>query len=107
MRSLSMRIANPHLLTKKSRFISYPTKKNKDKLKTKFLTSDNEIGKALIPNATVIQNDPVTTDHQSLAIQNDNLSMAANEQESSTTTHLSVNKPQSPNALSASFKLKK
>lgn len=30
-RSLSMRIANPHLLTKKSRFINYPTKKAKSK----------------------------------------------------------------------------
>ncbi len=30
-RSLSMRIANPHLLTKKSRFISYPNKKAKTK----------------------------------------------------------------------------
>ncbi len=30
-RSLSMRIANPHLLTKKSRFINYPNKKAKTK----------------------------------------------------------------------------
>lgn len=32
-RSLSMRIANPHLLTKKSRFINYPTKTAKKKSK--------------------------------------------------------------------------
>ncbi len=32
-RSLSMRIANPHLLTKKSRFLSNPTKKAKSKEK--------------------------------------------------------------------------
>jgi hypothetical protein len=34
MRSLSMRIANPHLVPKKNRFLTYPTKKIKSKPKT-------------------------------------------------------------------------
>lgn len=83
MRSLSMRIANPHLLTKKSRFISYPTKKKEksSKLKSQYLNSDNEISKALITNAnnqqpgTAIQIDPITMDHPSFAVQNDNPSI--------------------------------
>ena len=42
MRSLSMRIANLHLLTKKSRFIAYPTKKLKSSKTKNFLLSENE-----------------------------------------------------------------
>jgi len=44
MRSLSMRIANPHLIPKKSRF-SYPTRKSKAKTKT----LDIEISRTLSP----------------------------------------------------------
>jgi hypothetical protein len=44
MRSLSMRIANPHLIPKKSRF-SYPTRKSKSKAKM----IDVEISRTLSP----------------------------------------------------------
>ena len=40
MRSLSMRIANLHLLTKKSKFIAYPTKKMKSSKTKNFLLSE-------------------------------------------------------------------
>lgn len=48
MRSLSMRIANPHLLQKKSRF-GYQNKKSKF-YKSKNLPSENEISKVLTNN---------------------------------------------------------
>ncbi len=47
MRSLSMRIANLHLLTKKSRFIAYPTKKLKSSKTKNFLISENETTKQM------------------------------------------------------------
>lgn len=47
MRSLSMRIANLHLLTKKSRFIAYPTKKLKSSKTKNFLLPENEVSKQL------------------------------------------------------------
>ncbi len=87
MRSLSMRIANPHLLTKKSRFISYPTKRKEksSRMKAPFLNSENELSKVLMStttnaaanaattvNANNIQIDGVTIDHPSFIIQNDN-----------------------------------
>ena len=49
MRSLSMRIANPHLLTKKSRFISYPTKKTKLTKSKNALTSEGDLSKVVAP----------------------------------------------------------
>ena len=52
MRSLSMRIANPHLIPKKSRF-GYPTKKLKIKTKSNLLSDANKI-----------ENDPVTRPDQ-------------------------------------------
>jgi hypothetical protein len=42
-----MRIANPHLLSKKSRFISYPTKKSK--ATKKGMPSETELSKVLTP----------------------------------------------------------
>lgn len=42
-----MRIANLHLLTKKSRFIAYPTKKLKSSKTKNFLLPENEVSKQL------------------------------------------------------------
>jgi hypothetical protein len=42
-----MRIANLHLLTKKSRFIAYPTKKLKSSKTKNFLISENETTKQM------------------------------------------------------------
>ena len=93
MRSLSMRIANPHLLTKKSRFISYPTKKSKDKTsKLKYLNSDNELSKALMSNT--VQLDPVTMDPKSYAaIENDNPSMVSPQLDDVSMVHLNKGAP--------------
>ena len=91
MRSLSMRIANPHLLTKKSRFISYPTKKAKDKTSklkhNQYLNSDNELSKALMSNT--VQIDPITMDPKSYAaIENDNPSMVSPQLDDVSMVHL-------------------
>lgn len=51
MRSLSMRIANLHLLTKKSRFIAYPTKKLKSSKQKNFLLPENEPSKQYDPTS--------------------------------------------------------
>jgi hypothetical protein len=63
MRSLSMRIANPHLIPKKHKF-GYPTKKSKIH-KSKNLASENEISKIMSHEAE-LQSLIVTDSSQSV-----------------------------------------
>lgn len=88
MRSLSMRIANPHLIPKKSRF-GYQTKKSK-LLKNKNLLSEAEVSKAIEPEMQSL----MTSDAQS-KVKKDKLVAIEEDPEKQNNTNVQLNRVKS------------